>query len=128
MEEETIRTVNQTRSFFSPAYTDFQRITMDKRIQDFPTKHSWRVYRHCNVLWNSVVINIHSRLVFRVHQGILIYLSNSCCPHMKHSTSVKRFVTLVGRTPWTGDQPDARQLPIPRTTQTQNKHRQTSMP
>jgi hypothetical protein len=28
----------------------------------------------------------------------------------------------VGRTPWTGDQTVARPLPIPRTTQTQNKH------
>jgi hypothetical protein len=44
---------------------------------------------------------------------------------------VKRFVSLqflnpktVGRTPWMGDQPVARPLPI----QTQNKHRQTTMP
>jgi hypothetical protein len=34
----------------------------------------------------------------------------------------------VGRTPWTGDQPAARSLPIHRTTQTQNKRTQTSMP
>jgi hypothetical protein len=34
----------------------------------------------------------------------------------------------VGRTPWTGDQPVARPLPTHRTTQTQNKRRQTSMP
>jgi hypothetical protein len=34
----------------------------------------------------------------------------------------------VGRTPWTEDQPIARPLPTHRTTQTQNKHRQTSMP
>jgi hypothetical protein len=33
----------------------------------------------------------------------------------------------VGRTPWTGDQPVARPLPTHRTTQTQNKHTQTSM-
>jgi hypothetical protein len=40
------------------------------------------------------------------------------------------FVNLcpVGGTPWTGDQPVARSLPIHRTTQTQNKHTQTSMP
>jgi hypothetical protein len=43
---------------------------------------------------------------------------------------VKRFVSLqfltlytVGRTPCTGDQPDARSLPTHRTTQTQNKRR-----
>jgi hypothetical protein len=34
----------------------------------------------------------------------------------------------VGRTPWTGDQPVARPLPIHRTRQTQNKHTPTSMP
>jgi hypothetical protein len=34
----------------------------------------------------------------------------------------------VGRTPWTGDQPVARPLPTDRTTQTQNKRIQTSMP
>jgi hypothetical protein len=34
----------------------------------------------------------------------------------------------VGRTPWTGDQPVARQQPTHRTTQTQNKRTQTSMP
>jgi hypothetical protein len=30
---------------------------------------------------------------------------------------------VVGRTPWTGDQPVARPLPTHRTTQTQNKHK-----
>jgi hypothetical protein len=34
----------------------------------------------------------------------------------------------VGRTPWTGDQPVARPLLTHRTTQTQNKRTQTSMP
>jgi hypothetical protein len=34
----------------------------------------------------------------------------------------------VGRTPWMGDQPVARPLPTRRTTQTQNKRTQTSMP
>jgi hypothetical protein len=34
----------------------------------------------------------------------------------------------VGRTAWTGDQPVARPLPIHRTTQTQNKRTQISMP
>jgi hypothetical protein len=33
----------------------------------------------------------------------------------------------VGRTPWTGDQPVARPLPVHRTAQTQNKRTQTSM-
>jgi hypothetical protein len=34
----------------------------------------------------------------------------------------------VGRTPWTGDEPVARPLPTHRTTQTQNKRTQLSMP
>jgi hypothetical protein len=34
----------------------------------------------------------------------------------------------VVRTPWTGDQPVARPLPTHRTTQTQNRRTQTSMP
>jgi hypothetical protein len=34
----------------------------------------------------------------------------------------------IGRTPWTGDQPLARPLPTNRTTQTENKRTQTSMP
>jgi hypothetical protein len=34
----------------------------------------------------------------------------------------------VGTTPWTGDQPVTRPLPTHRTTQTQNKRTQTSMP
>jgi hypothetical protein len=33
-----------------------------------------------------------------------------------------------GKTPWTGDQPVARPLPARRTTQTQNKRTQISMP
>jgi hypothetical protein len=35
---------------------------------------------------------------------------------------------IVGRTPWTGDQPVVRPLPTHKTTQTQNKRTQTSMP
>jgi hypothetical protein len=34
----------------------------------------------------------------------------------------------IGRTPWTGDQPVARPLPTHRTTQTENKRKQISMP
>jgi hypothetical protein len=37
-------------------------------------------------------------------------------------------VNIVSRTPWTGDQPVTRPLPTHRTTQTQNKRKQTSMP
>jgi hypothetical protein len=34
----------------------------------------------------------------------------------------------VGRTPWTGDQPVARPLPIHKTTETQNEHERDSIP
>jgi hypothetical protein len=42
---------------------------------------------------------------------------------------VYRFLILytVGRTPWMGDQPMERPLPIHKTTQTQNKHTQAFM-
>jgi hypothetical protein len=46
-------------------------------------------------------------------------LSLSYCSHLEHGAYVKRFVSLqflnpktIGRTPWTGDQPVARPLPI----------------
>jgi hypothetical protein len=45
-------------------------------------------------------------------------LSLSCCSHLEHTVSARPFVSLqflnpntVGRTPWTGDQPDSRPLP-----------------
>jgi hypothetical protein len=47
--------------------------------------------------------------------GWLVY---SCCSHLEHRTSMKRFVSLqflnvktFGRIPWTGNQPVARPLP-----------------
>jgi hypothetical protein len=50
----------------------------------------------------------------------------SCCSHLEHRASVKRFVSLqflklktVGRTPWTGDQSVAKPLPYTG----QHKHR-----
>jgi hypothetical protein len=63
--------------------------------------------------------------------SLLSISTSSCCSHLEHRASVKTFVSLqflnprtAGRTPWTGDQPDARPLP----TQKQNKRRQISMP
>jgi hypothetical protein len=60
-----------------------------------------------------------------------LFLSFPVAPTLEHWAPVKRFVSLqflnpktVGRTPWMGDRPVARPLPI----QTQNKHRKTSMP
>jgi hypothetical protein len=40
----------------------------------------------------------------------------------------RNFFYIDGRTPWTSDQPVARPLPTNRTTQSQNKSTQTSMP
>jgi hypothetical protein len=42
--------------------------------------------------------------------------------------SFVNFPHTIGRTPWTGNQPIARPLPIHRTTETQNKRTQTSIP
>jgi hypothetical protein len=44
------------------------------------------------------------------------------------STYLILILHTVGRTPWTGDEAAARPLPTHRTTQTQNKRTQTSMP
>jgi hypothetical protein len=60
-----------------------------------------------------------------------IQLSMALQPFVGHwPLFIFSFVILhtVGRTPWTVDQPVARPLPTHRTTQTQNKHTQTSMP
>jgi hypothetical protein len=75
----------------------------------------------------NCIHNIKKSLILR-----LSFSLSSVFPTLYHRTSVKRFVSLqfinpktLGRTPWTGDQLVARPLP---TTQTQNKHRQTSVP
>jgi hypothetical protein len=56
---------------------------------------------------------------------ILLWLYSPCRPW-----PLFEFLNLypVGRTPWTGDQPVARPLPKLKTTQTQNKRTQTSIP
>jgi hypothetical protein len=70
--------------------------------------------------------------VFKIPQGQFAVDDSffPVAPTLEQRASVKHFVSLqffnsktVGRTPWMGDQPVARLLPI----QTQNKHRQTSM-
>jgi hypothetical protein len=57
--------------------------------------------------------------------SVYLWLYSSCEP-----LQLFRFLNLyrVGRTPWTRDQPVGRSLPTHRTTQTQNKLTQTSMP
>jgi hypothetical protein len=56
---------------------------------------------------------------------VSLWLYSPCGP-----SPLFQFLNLytVGRTPWTGDQPVSRPLPTHRTTQTQNKRTQTSMP
>jgi hypothetical protein len=68
----------------------------------------------------------NERMEFR---NIVLYLSMALQPFVG-PWPLFSFLILytVGRTPWTGDQPVARPLPIHRTTQTQNKRTQTSMP
>jgi hypothetical protein len=60
--------------------------------------------------------------------SLSIYLSMALQPMW--TSAVFQFLNLyiVGRTSWLGDQPIARPLPTHRTTQTQNKHIQMSMP
>jgi hypothetical protein len=79
------------------------------------------------------------KLVARV-LGVTCSASNmkqySCCcslwsiGHPWNASTHFSFLILytVGRTPWTSDQPVARPLPKHRTTQTQNKCRQTLIP
>jgi hypothetical protein len=61
----------------------------------------------------------------RTTDSIYLWLYSPCGPW-----PLFQFLNLytVGRTPWTGVEPVARPLPIQRTTQTQNKRTQTSMP
>jgi hypothetical protein len=74
----------------------------------------------CPAFWSTVWLLFTEPFVF-------IYGSTALCWAL---AAFFRFVIpyTVGRTPWTGDQPVVRPLPIHRTTQTQNKRTQTSMP
>jgi hypothetical protein len=66
----------------------------------------------------------------RVYQRSFIHSSMALQPFAGHwpFLQFRNLFYTVGRTPWTGDQPVARPLYTHRTTQTQNKHIQTSMP
>jgi hypothetical protein len=61
-----------------------------------------------------------ARLALRINMFTFFYLPI-------HDSTVLLLDT-IGRTSWTGDQPVGRPLPTHRTTQTQNKRAQTSMP
>jgi hypothetical protein len=64
-------------------------------------------------------------MVMSVHFGNAKWLYSPCGPW-----PLSQFLNLytVSRTPWTGDRLITRLVPTHRTTQTQNKHRQTSKP
>jgi hypothetical protein len=61
---------------------------------------------------------------------LIIFFSLGLCSPFLSLYRIFSFLILytVGRTIWTGDQPVARPLPTQRTTQTQNRCTQTSMP
>jgi hypothetical protein len=61
------------------------------------------------------------------HNALFIYGFTALLLDLGRFFSFLIFYT-VGSTPWTGDQPAARPLPTHRTTQTQNKRIQTSVP
>jgi hypothetical protein len=81
-----------------------------------------------NLLYYSVFLYLNSTDVFqKLFLSMCIYL----WLYSPYGTSpLFQFLNLhtVSRTPWTGDQSVARPLPAHRTTQTQNKRTQTSMP
>jgi hypothetical protein len=126
-------------------------VALSPHPQYFPLSHTLYMLVYMILLFcimNSFYINTKFRLAHSLRNtfcrtripclGYFDWLhcpqispSLSYCSHLEHRASVKRFVSIrflnpktVGRTPWTGDHPVARPLPI----ETQNKHRQTSMP
>jgi hypothetical protein len=95
----------------------------------------------CNVLWLAVtcVVNVpmQTRLIlayssivksyYYYYYYYYYYASTALLLGLGHFFSFLILHT-IGRTLWTGDQPVAMPLPTHRTTQTQNKRTQTSMP
>jgi hypothetical protein len=79
----------------------------------FPMKATWR---------NPP----HSTYVVSIYLSIYLWLYNPLLDLGRLFSFLILYT--VGRTPWTGDQPIVRPLPTHRTTQTQNKSTQTSMP
>jgi hypothetical protein len=105
---------------------------------------SFNYLTNLNKLFAMVIKSFHfvntqpNNLTHRITESTFHFLK----PHYRYiclSMALQPFVGLwplfsflilytVGRTPWTGDQPVARPLPTHRTTQTQYKRRQTSLP
>jgi hypothetical protein len=100
-------------------------------LADHPTskvgRYNWlaAVVGSCFNWLNLNYRNVNVSIEFHVY--LSIYGSTA---HFLDLGRVFSFLILytVGRTPWTSDQPVARPLPRQKTTQTQNKRTQTSMP
>jgi hypothetical protein len=81
---------------------------------------------------NTYTTHVLRGLIFVIHVtvkwgNILLYLSMTLQPFVGPWPRFQFLNPVHSRTPWTGDQPVTRPLPIHRTTQTQNKRTQTSM-
>jgi hypothetical protein len=75
----------------------------------------------------SVCLTIYLSLYLSVYLSIYLSIYGFTAVVHLRRFSVSNLYT-VGRTPWTGDKPITRTLPAHRTTKTQNKRTQTSMP
>jgi hypothetical protein len=86
----------------------------------------------CQLIWRTTMSgkNILYRYGFGVslYRVISIYLSIYGSKALVGLQFLNLYSYTDDRTPWTSDQPVARPLPRQRTTQTQNKRTQTSMP
>jgi hypothetical protein len=84
---------------------------------------------HCTCYhWDRRVLYIRMCLsvCLSIYLSICLSIYNPLLDHGRFFSFLILYT--VDRTPWTGDQPVARPLPTCRTTQTQNKRTQTSMP
>jgi hypothetical protein len=80
----------------------------------------------CLSIYLSVCLSMYPSICLSVCLSVCLLL---CRPLLGLGRFFGFFIFYkVDRTPWTGDQSVARPLPVHRTTQTQNKRTQTSMP
>jgi hypothetical protein len=103
-----------------------------KTLKLFYCSHSsFSLFRECALILVSHIraIRVNTLLLANEHifvAVICLWLYSSLLD-LGRSFSFLILYT-VGRSPWTGDQPVARPLAVPRTTQTQNKRRQYKHP
>jgi hypothetical protein len=102
-------------------------------VYDFLELQNWRVCQCPSLPYFRISQSVSQSWLSQSKEGnckalISIYLW-LYSPFVGPWPLVQYFILYtVVRTPWTGDQPIARPLPTHRTTQTQNKRTQTSMP